>query len=121
MLNVRCVQDIVSYNVQQARGDSDNLIAVLTSQKQIPLQTAVGQATEILRVQLQSFVSAANSSTKQTASQDEKRYIQGLRDCVAGWAHWVYETERYFQKNVEDVKEFGWVFLLPKENKDEGK
>lgn len=105
----------MSYNVQQARGDSDNLIAVLMDQKQIPLQAAIRQATDILQIHTQSFVSATSSSTKQTASQDEKRYIQGLRDCVVGWAHWVYETEMYFQKNAEDVKEFGWVFLLPKE------
>ena len=50
-----------------------------------------------------------------SANRDEQRYAQGLCDCIVGWGHWVYETNRYFGKDVEDVKAFGWVFLQPKE------
>lgn len=105
----------MSYNVQQAKGDPDNLISVLMAQHQVTLQAAVGQAVDALRKDIQSFVNTDKNGTAATMSRDGNRYIQGLRDWVVGWAHWVYETNRYFGKSAEDVKAFGWVFLLPTE------
>lgn len=62
------------------------------------------------------FVELEKTSAVESMRRDEKRYVQALRDWMVGWSHWVYETERYFLEKAEDVKAFGWVFLLPKEN-----
>lgn len=110
----------MSYNTQQARGDLDNLVAALMAQKQITLQLAVRQAADALQTQTQGFLSVANAGQSASSSHDEQRYVQGLRDWIVGWAHWIYETDRYFSKNAEDVKAFGWVFVLPKEEDEEG-
>jgi hypothetical protein len=42
--------------------------------------------------------------------EDVKRYIQALKDCIAGSVHWVYETELFFGKKGGEVRSFGWVF-----------
>lgn len=52
------------------------------------------------------------------AIENTELYIQGLKDCVVGSINWVYETEMYFGVETgkgkgEEVRKFGWVFLLP--------
>ena len=42
---------------------------------------------------------------------DVQAYVQGLRDCIVGSLHWLYETDRYFGDTAEDVRSSGWVFL----------
>ena len=44
---------------------------------------------------------------------DVRRYVQGLRDLIVGFTHWIYYTERFFGECAEEVKAFGWVFLPP--------
>lgn len=39
--------------------------------------------------------------------------VQNLRDCVVGVVNWIYETELYFGAKGEEVRMFGWVFLVP--------
>lgn len=98
----------------------DNLVTVLMSQKQITLQAAMDQAVAAMRACMQSFVTLAGSGGAAAAGRNEQRYVQGLRDWIVGWAHWIYETNRYFLENAEDVKAFGWVFLLPREDEGAG-
>ncbi|KAL1716522.1 isoprenoid synthase domain-containing protein [Schizophyllum commune] len=53
---------------------------------------------------------------------DALRYVQGLRDCIAGMLHWAYETEMFFgrKQGVRSyIRTFGWVFLLDKGAEDE--
>lgn len=50
--------------------------------------------------------------------EDAQLYVQGLKDCVVGVINWVYETDIYFGVDAgkgkgEEVRKFGWVFLLP--------
>jgi hypothetical protein len=46
-------------------------------------------------------------------------YVQGLRDCVVGSINWAYETELYFGQKGEEVRAFGWVFLIPVKDEKE--
>jgi hypothetical protein len=50
------------------------------------------------------------SGTKSTSEQTA-RYIQALKDYIAGSIHWGYETELYFGQKGDEVRSFGWVFL----------
>ncbi|TRM65174.1 hypothetical protein BD626DRAFT_487926 [Schizophyllum amplum] len=53
---------------------------------------------------------------------DALRYVQGLRDCIAGVLHWAYETEMFFGRKQEVrsyIRTFGWVFLLEKSTERE--
>jgi hypothetical protein len=87
---------------------------------QITLQAAINQATTYLRECLQKFAQLGTSAAVNSLDRDAQRYIQGMRDWIAGWGHWVYETEEYFLGNGEEVKAFGWLFLLSKEGEGEG-
>lgn len=40
-----------------------------------------------------------------------RSYVQGLRDWVAGFVNWLYETERYFGEKGSEVRAFGWIFV----------
>ena len=42
---------------------------------------------------------------------DARAYVRGLRDCVAGALHWLYETDRFFGAAGEDVRSSGWAFV----------
>ena len=44
-------------------------------------------------------------------NDDTKRYVHGLRDCIAGTVNWLYETERYLGTKGNEVRSFGWVFV----------
>ncbi|KAH8813947.1 isoprenoid synthase domain-containing protein [Flagelloscypha sp. PMI_526] len=40
---------------------------------------------------------------------------QGLKDFIIGVINWAYETELYFGEKGEDVRAFGWVFMMTNE------
>ena len=42
---------------------------------------------------------------------DVRAYVQGLRNCMVGTLHWIYETDRFFGDARDDVRASGWVFL----------
>lgn len=107
------MQDIASYNIQQAAGDSFNLVALIMNQRKVSVQVAVHAAIEAICERLDRFFKLHVDESLANMGGDVLAYVQGLRQCIIGWAYWVYETDRYFAENSEDVKEFGWVFLLP--------
>ena len=47
-------------------------------------------------------------------NREVKLYVQGLQDWIVGSLHWSFETERYFGKDGQKVKETRIVPLLPK-------
>jgi hypothetical protein len=44
-------------------------------------------------------------------NDDTRRYVRGLRDCIAGSINWLYETEKYLGTKGYEVRSFGWVFV----------
>ena len=56
------------------------------------------------------FYSLTNLNDDAARLEDVDRYIQALKDCIAGSVHWVYETELFFGKKGGEVRSFGWVF-----------
>ena len=112
------MQDIASYNVQQASGHDYNAVAVLMSEQRVTLQTAMNRAGERVKALVTDFISqekvVSATSWGPYVDRDVRMYVVGLRDWVIGTAHWVYQCDRYFQGKGENVKAFGWVFLLPK-------
>lgn len=58
------------------------------------------------------FVHVYKLSAGQTCDNGDAVAVAGaMRDCIAGFIHWVYEGERYFGKQYEEVAKFGWVFM----------
>ncbi|EKM51061.1 uncharacterized protein PHACADRAFT_63720, partial [Phanerochaete carnosa HHB-10118-sp] len=118
------MHDIASYNVQQASNHAHNAIAVLVTSQHVSLQAAIHRAGDRVKALVAEFLAheaaLAQCSWGPYADRDVRVYIAGLRDCVVGTAHWIYRCDRYFLGKGEDIKAFGWVFLLPKETEDEG-
>ena len=79
---------------------------------------AINSATTKAKAALSRFFAQEREILDNDADASTRRYVQGLRDCIIGFAHWVYETDAYFLGQGEDVRAFGWVFLLPKSDTD---
>ncbi|PCH34836.1 terpenoid synthase [Wolfiporia cocos MD-104 SS10] len=106
--------DIASYVRQHS--DRHNLVVVLMAQRRLTAQGAVTAAGRLVKETIANFFANEASLLAQSfghADADVRRYAQGLRDCIVGSTHWLYETDWFFGENAEDVRELGWVFLSP--------
>lgn len=56
-------------------------------------------------------------SVTEFQAHDIALYIRALKDCMVGFLHWAYETDIFFGTKGDTVKGFGWVFLLPPQNR----
>lgn len=85
-------------------------------EKACTLECAIDTAEDMLKKSIESYLVVEKKLPSWTPEIDEDlhRYLQGLRDCIIGAIHWLYETDRYFGDKGEDVRKFGWVFLLAK-------
>ena len=132
-LNKKVLQDIVSYHIEQSRGNRHNLIAVLIAEHGFPVQSAVNFAAKLVKQAIETFIVTEQSLPSQfsgvssyshppirpskSSSWDRERerdirlYVQGLRDCIAGFINWMYETELFFGDKGSEVRAFGWIFL----------
>lgn len=112
------MQDIAAYNVKQVSGDHNNLVSVLMKDKDLSVQPAIITARKCLQESIERFLKFEKLVPSWDASIDEEvqMYVQGLRDCIVGVLHWVYETERYFQGHGDDIRSFGWIFLLSQDD-----
>jgi hypothetical protein len=134
-------QDIVSYHLDRPRGNKHNLVAILISENGYSIQNAVMSAATLVKQSIDAFLATemlllpplssvsriASSTTRRRSSKssilmpawdpkterDVRLYIRSLRDCIAGFINWMYETEMFFGVNGSEVRSFGWVFLAP--------
>lgn len=65
-----------------------------------------------LRSEVGKFIDCYKSLTARTCDNEDAVTVAGaMRDCITGFIHWMYEGERYFGKQYEEVAKFGWVFI----------
>lgn len=109
-------QEMASYNVRQASNDETSLITIMTSNRNLSIQAAMNAAAEEVKKAIANFLKLERELSTNGIALDENvsKYVQGLRDWIIGFAHWVYETDAHFLGHGEEVKAFGWVFMLPK-------
>ncbi|KAG7440987.1 terpenoid synthase [Guyanagaster necrorhizus] len=139
--------DIVGYNVDQSINKQYNLVSLLMAHKRLSVQVASQQAGTMVKDAIDGFleterriVSALRQPPTSSARfawiwsalmgtveekvgekqecDDLMLWMQGLRDCIVGHTNWVYETDLFFGTKGEEVRGFGWVFMLPKANAD---
>ncbi|KAJ7595493.1 isoprenoid synthase domain-containing protein [Mycena floridula] len=136
--------DIFSYNVDQASGNKINLVHVLMARRGISVQGAITAAVRLVKSAFTEFSEAekalvslpradadsdlgssssllrwfrpspARSAWTEQDFHDVSLLIQGLKDCIVGSLNWAYETELFFGTKGEEVRMFGWVFMLDK-------
>ncbi|KAH9475066.1 Sesquiterpene synthase Agr1 [Psilocybe cubensis] len=126
--------DVVSYQLQQYRGSTYNLVAVLMHHNSLSVQGAMNQCGNMIKQAFSSFCSTERaildsidsskssilswmwtakeiSADTEAISEKIKRYIRALKDCISAVIHWAYETELFFGKKGSEIRTFGWVFV----------
>ncbi|KZT01964.1 terpenoid synthase [Laetiporus sulphureus 93-53] len=105
--------DIAAYARIHVARDRHNLVTVLMAERRLPVQTAMHAAGALVKETVQTFLANEHMflSQGQPVDKDVRRYIQGLRDCIVGAVHWLYETDRFFGDNGDEVRDLGWVFV----------
>lgn len=81
------------------------------------LQEAVDKVGELCKNTIDAFISNLERIPDfgdEQVNREVKIYVQGLQDWIVGSLHWSFETERYFGKDGQKVKETRIVNLLPK-------
>lgn len=61
----------------------------------------------------QSSTEPQDPITHDRAKNDLRLWVAGLRDCIVGTVHWLYETDMFFGDSGMHVREYGWIFLKP--------
>ncbi|KAH9848860.1 terpenoid synthase [Lenzites betulinus] len=108
--------DIFSYNVEQSRGDTHNMIAILMSLHGLDLQSAVDHVGDLCKQTIDAFIENKGNvpSFGPELDRDVALYVQGLQDWIVGSLHWSFMTRRYFGTAGAEVKKHRVVKLLPR-------
>ncbi|KAG9313630.1 terpenoid synthase [Chiua virens] len=113
---VTWVNDIVSYDVEQSKGHTHNLINIVMQEHGLTVQDAINMTGDFCdRAMDQFLLDRANLPSWGPVIDAEVRvYVSGLEDWMVGSLHWSYETERYFGKAGQRIKKTGILTLRPK-------
>ncbi|KAF8348784.1 isoprenoid synthase domain-containing protein [Amanita rubescens] len=108
--------DLYSYNVEQARNDTHNMVAVVMQDNSLTLQEAVNIVGDMCKASFDRFEHDRQhvSSWGDEIDHDVIKYIDGLQNWMAGNIHWSFSSERYFGKLGPEIKSSLKVELLPK-------
>ncbi|KAL0573670.1 Alpha-muurolene synthase [Marasmius crinis-equi] len=115
--------DIFSYNIEQARGDTHNMIVILMNSKNKTLEQAMERVGEMCEEAIKNFEMKRKviptkwvdeEGNVYSVNNDEvQRYVKGLQDWIVGSLHWSFQTTRYFGTGGQDVKKNRKVYLRP--------
>ncbi|KAJ3491180.1 hypothetical protein NLI96_g902 [Meripilus lineatus] len=108
--------DIVSYNVEQARGDTHNILCVVMNELSLDLQDALDWTAKKHQEIASAFLSklAALPSFGEDYDRKLKSYISAVAQVVTAGGHWSFECERYFGKAGMQIQKHRKFVLLPK-------
>ncbi|TFK73275.1 terpenoid synthase [Pluteus cervinus] len=108
--------DIFSYNVEQSRHGTHNMITVLMKEQGLCLQDAVDLVGRYCKMSIERFEAHRQLLPSWNPDLDRKVavYIEGLQNWIVGSLHWSFDTERYFGKRGPEIKQHRTVELLPK-------
>ncbi|KAG6331967.1 hypothetical protein ID866_7121 [Astraeus odoratus] len=108
--------DIYSYNIEQARGETSNLVSIIMHGQGLDLQGAMDQAGAYFEAALQRFQENRIQLPTWGGEIDKnvELYVQGLQNMIVSGLHWSFISERYFGKEGMQVKKERVVTLLPK-------
>ena len=96
----------MSYNLEQARGETRNMVVILMELHGMGVQEAVDHVADRCEALVKRF--ETNKELIPSFGKDLDPliaiYIEGLQHWIAGFLNWCFETERYFGKEAPDVQ-----------------
>ncbi|XP_006463497.1 hypothetical protein AGABI2DRAFT_144791 [Agaricus bisporus var. bisporus H97] len=113
---VTWTNDIFSYNVEQARGDTHNMVDILMKYHNHTLESAMDYVGKLCSETMNNFERRKSQVPSWGPEIDDMvaRYIQGLRNFTVGSLHWSFQTHHYFGDHGKIVKKQRLVhWLLP--------
>ena len=107
-------QDIFSYNREQAKGDTHNLLKVLMSEHDINVEEAADRVSTLCKKSIDTFVRNREllPSWGGSVDRDVEKYVEGLGSWIIGILYWSFKTERYFGRDKALIKAAGRVRLI---------
>lgn len=94
--------------------DEANIVTILMRERNVPLECAVSAAGTLVKQSVEAFVAteeALLSVPEFAADHEVRRYLRGLREWIAGFVNWLYETQLFLGEKGSEVRAFGWVFI----------
>ncbi|KDQ58520.1 hypothetical protein JAAARDRAFT_129042 [Jaapia argillacea MUCL 33604] len=109
--------DIFSYNVEQSRGDTHNMLVIVMREKGLSLQGAVDFVASMTMQSIDRFYENCTALPSWGPEIDDqvRVYVDGLANWIIGSLHWSFESERYFLKEGRNIKSSRVVTLLPRQ------
>ncbi|KAF8674684.1 hypothetical protein RHS04_07276 [Rhizoctonia solani] len=106
--------DIYSFPIEFARGDTHNFVCVAMEHKRLDLNGAIEFVNKLTRQRLDDYVAAKAQLPSFGPGLDEQvaQYLKGIEYCVQGFIEWTFLTPRYFGNEALHVKETGVVNLM---------
>ena len=115
------LKDIVSYNLEQSRGDdSHNIVRIVMNELGADVNGAMLWVQDFHTQLEQKFhdAMAAVPEFEEPLNSQVKEYCDGLGHWVRANDDWSFESERYFGNRGLEIKEKRWLSLMPKERKN---
>ncbi|KAG8696130.1 hypothetical protein FRC08_007345 [Ceratobasidium sp. 394] len=106
--------DVYSFPVEQARGDTHNLVFIVMWNEGLDLEGAIDHVDKLLRKRLQEYVDAKAQLRSFGPEVDAQvaQYVQGVEYGVQGSISWTFMTPRYFGTEAEAVRDTHIVSLM---------
>ncbi|KAI0325943.1 terpenoid synthase [Cubamyces sp. BRFM 1775] len=113
--------DIYSYNVEQANGDTHNMVAVIQARESLSPQQAIDHIGTLCVQCIDRFQTLRQEQLPSWGPHIDAQlrlYIDGLGDWMIGNLVWSFETERYFGHAAPKVRATLAVPILPVRKED---
>jgi hypothetical protein len=118
-LFVRGPEDIVSYNLEQARGDEGhNIITIVMHEHDTDVNGAMLWVADYHTKLETMFLEAMAAIPKWGELVDSQvmQYCNGLGNWVRANNAWSFESERYFGTDGLDIQRKRWLMLMPRDH-----
>jgi len=95
---IAVANDVVSFNVEQARGDIHNMAIVIMNERGVGVQEAMDIVGQWYRQRAKDFVKAMHDLpiAEPKVQADIQKYVWGLGNWVTANYEWSFESERFW-------------------------
>jgi len=112
---IAVANDVVSFNVEQARGDIHNIVIVLINESGYGVQQAMDYVGQWYQGHIDRFLHIANQPPETGDKQIDgnlKKYVWGLGYWITANYEWSFRSKRFF--GTDHVQKGAVVQLLPR-------
>ncbi|KAG8905006.1 hypothetical protein FRB99_000879 [Tulasnella sp. 403] len=112
---ITLTNDVYSYNLEQAQGETCNFVYITMKEKNLDVQRAIEHTADVVRANIELYLDCKRRMPSWGARVDKEahKYFEVYEDWTVGALYWSLESERYFGKRVQEVRESLRVELLP--------